>query len=216
MYSELKVEAISKKILKEGLIPEEKRGGDRKSHKYLERITAVIGFIKKLNCSEPHYCRGSSARLYLPAELSINKLYKMYNEQAEAHLKVKRSYFRTVFNTHFNLGFGSPRTDVCSVCLQYTEKIKIAHNEQTKTDMMIQLRVHKKRAKAFFNYLKDDSPKVAIFSYDCQKNMPLPKIPDQSTYYSRQFYLYNFTIVAGTSKSQLNKDNTFAYVWTED
>lgn len=211
-----RVDAISKKFLKEGLLPAENRGGDRKSHKYFEKKAAVIKFIKKLKCSEPHYCRGSSARLYLPAELSINKLYQMYDEKAEAHLKVKRSYFRMVFNTNFNLGFGSPRTDVCSVCLQYTEKIKAASDENTKKDMMFQLRVHKKRAKAFFNYLKDDSPNVYIFSYDCQKNMPLPKIPDQSTYYSRQFYIYNFTIVAGPSNSQLNKDNTFAYVWSED
>lgn len=81
---------------------------------------------------------------------------------------------------------------------------------------MIQLRVHKKRAQAFFNYLKDDSRNIYIFSYDCQKNMPLPKIPDQSTYYSRQFYIYNFTIVSGSLRSPLNKNNTFSYVWTED
>lgn len=53
-------------------------------------------------------------------------------------------------------------------------------------------------------------------SYDCQKNMPLPKIPDQSTYYSRQFYIYNFTIVTGPSNTMLNKNYTFSYVWTED
>ncbi|CAK1582017.1 unnamed protein product [Parnassius mnemosyne] len=123
---------------------------------------------------------------------------------------------RNVFYTNFNLEFGSPRTDVCSVCLQYAEKIKAARDNRTKTDLMIQLRVHKKRAQAFFNYLKEDSPNVFILSYDCQKNMPLPKIPDQSTYYSRQIYLFNFTIVAGSSKSQLNKDSTFSYVWTED
>ena len=75
-----------------------------------------------------------------------------------------------------------------------------------KNDSIIQQCVHKKRAKAFFSYLKDESPNVYIFSFDCQKNMPLPEIPDQSTYYSRQFYLYNFTIVAGSSKSQLNKE----------
>lgn len=211
-----RVERISKNFLKEGLMPEDNRGGDRKSHKYLGKKTAIIEFIKKLKCSEPHYCRGSSARLYLAAELSINKLFTFYNDQAEEQLRVKRSYFRTVFNTNFNLGFGTPRTDVCSVCLQYTEKIKVADNERLKNDLIIQQCVHKKRAKAFFSYLKDESPNVYIFSFDCQKNMPLPKIPDQSTYYSRQFYLYNFTVVAGSSKSQLNKENTFAYVWTED
>lgn len=70
-----RVERISKNFLKEGLMPEDNRGGDRKSHKYLGKKTAIIEFIKKLKCSEPHYCRGSSARLYLAAELSINKLF---------------------------------------------------------------------------------------------------------------------------------------------
>lgn len=81
---------------------------------------AVIEFIKKLNCSEPHYCRGSSERCYLPAELSINKLWKIFNHQAKSSVKVKRSYFINIFNRKFNLGFGSPQTDVCSVCLQYS------------------------------------------------------------------------------------------------
>ncbi|CAH2100948.1 unnamed protein product [Euphydryas editha] len=57
---------------------------------------------------------------------------------------------------------------------------------------------------------------MITFSFGCQKNSPLPRIPDQSAYYSRQFYLCNFTIVQGTSKDKLNKDTTFAYIWTEN
>lgn len=44
----------------------------------------------------------------------------------------------------------------------------------------------------------------------------MPKLPDQSMYYSRQFYLYNFTVVQGSSKAKLSPDNTFASCWTED
>lgn len=58
-------------------------------------------------------------------------------------------------NSNFNLG--SPRTDVCSVCLQLVEKIKMAKKERIKNGLMIQLGVHKKRAQAFFTYLKGDS-----------------------------------------------------------
>ncbi|CAH0405919.1 unnamed protein product [Chilo suppressalis] len=49
-----------------------------------------------------------------------------------------------------------------------------------------------------------------------RKNMPLSKIPDQSSYYSRQLYFYNFTTVEANSKSSLTKENVFAYCWTED
>lgn len=76
--------------------------------------------------------------------------------------------------------------------------------------------VHKRRAKAFFDMLKYENPTVKVMSFDCQKNMQLPKIPDQITYYSRQLYLHNFTIVDGTSKSILTKENVFSYCSTEN
>lgn len=57
---------------------------------------------------------------------------------------------------------------------------------------------------------------MKILSFDCQKNLPLPKVPNQSCYYSRQLYLYNATVVEGTSKDPLTKNNVFSYLWTED
>ncbi|PSN57266.1 hypothetical protein C0J52_02553 [Blattella germanica] len=48
-----------------------------------------------------------------------------------------------------------------------------------------------------------------------KKNLVLPKIPDQAIYYSRQLYMYNFTICLGTSHDHQTKDNTFMYVWLE-
>lgn len=80
---------------------------------------------------------------------------------------------------------------------------------------MAQLRAHELRAKSFFYILKYDNVAMATFSFDCQKNMPLPKILDQATYYSRQIYIYNFTIIHGTSKTKLTKDNAFSYTWSE-
>lgn len=52
-------------------------------------------------------------------------------------------------------------------------------------------------------------------SFGWQKHLALPKTPDQIKYYSRQFYLYNCTVVEGSSKSPVKKDNMFAYCWTE-
>lgn len=129
---------------------------------------------------------------------------------------VKLSFFRGVFNKDFNLGFGSPRTDACSKCIELQERIKKEHDNQKKNDLMIEARVHKLRAKAFFKLLQEKADGMVTFSFDCQKNNPMPRVPDQSAYYSRQIYLYNFTIVKGSSKDKLNKDSTFAYVWTEN
>lgn len=81
---------------------------------------------------------------------------------------------------------------------------------------MSQKRVHTLRAKAFFEKLREAQDGIKIISFDCQKNLPLPKLPDQSTYYSRQLYYYNLTMVEGTSKNSLSPHNVFAYHCTEN
>lgn len=214
-----RVQTIMKHFFKTGTLLPENRGGNHKQHKFAEKLNAVKNFINSFSCDEAHYCRGKTKRYYLPAELSINQMYKMYNAQADANLTVKRGYFRSIFNNCYNLGFGSPRTDVCSNCLQYDELIKTyekSGDDQKKSDALIQKRVHKLRAKAFFQLVKEEEDGMITLCFDCQKNCPIPKLPDQSTYYSRQLYLYNFTIVQGSSKAKLSPENTFAYCWTED
>lgn len=44
------------------------------------------------------------------------------------------SYFRHILNIEYNLGFGSPNTDMCSTCLQLgiLEKIKKEKDEKKK------------------------------------------------------------------------------------
>lgn len=105
---------------------------------------------------------------------------------------------------------------MCSFCLQHSEKIKVETILEKKQELITEHRIHKLRAKEFFKMLQEDIPGLLILSFDGEKNLPLPKIPDQATYYSRQLYLYNFTVVVGTSRTSLTPDNTHAYVWTED
>lgn len=64
--------------------------------------------------------------------------------------------------------------------------------------------------------MKQQPPNTLISSYDCQKNLALPKIPDGATYYSRQFYFQNFTVVNGCSHGKLNTDTCTSYTWTEN
>lgn len=56
---------------------------------------------------------------------------------------------------------------------------------------------------------------MIILSFDCQKNLLLPKVADQIAYYKRQIYHYNLTVVVGDSKSCQTKYNTFIYQWKE-
>lgn len=200
-----------------GSMARENRGGNRKAQRFEGRKQSVINFIKKLKGVESHYCRSKTAhRIYLPSELSIRKLWKMYHSETAPEYQVKESYFRMIFNTKFNLGFGSPRTDVCSKCLELGEKVKEEKNASNKMKLLTELRIHKLRAQAFFKKLREKRDDLLIISFDCQKNLTLPKIPDQSVYYSRQLYMYNFTTVTGDSHSSLTAENVRIFAWTEE
>jgi hypothetical protein len=149
--SNFRIRSLTKKEHKQGVLPKENRGGDHKTKKYLKKKKAVITFIKKYRCLESHYCRSHSIRLYLSSDLSIRKMYKQYQLETQENLKVKESYFRQIFKTNFNIGFGTPRTDVCSTCLSNNNKIKAEQNLEVKLKLMKQQRIHTLRAKAFYD-----------------------------------------------------------------
>lgn len=214
--SKHRVEGVMKRFLNSGEAPKETRGGDHTSNSYFNKKQSVIGFIKNIVVIEKHYCRGRSARQYIASDLSICKLWKLYNASVDNFtLRVKESYFRHIFNTKFNIGFNSPHTDVCSKCLELSSKIKHEKNMETKTSLVTERNIHKQRAKAFFDLLKEERQDLITLSYDCEKNLVLPKVPDQICYYKRQLYLYNFTVVKGSSKQKLKTDNVFIHTWLE-
>lgn len=199
-----------------GLGPVEGRGGDRIGSKNQHKREEVIHFITKFKTLELHYCRNKIVRRqYLPSELNINKMYRMFTAESP-ELNVTKSFFRNIFNSCFNIGFKTPATDMCSTCIMLTERMKFETDPKNKQNLMVKRLVHKRRAKAFFSLLQEQAEELITMSFDCQKNMVLPKVADQAAYYSRQIYFFNFGIVVGSSKSALSKENVFLYTWTEN
>lgn len=88
--SRFRINNIMKTFYDTGNLMVEKRGGDRVSNKYKDKNSAVIYFINSLKFTEPHYCAVTND---LPAELSINKLWKMFNDSVPDNMKVKHWYF---------------------------------------------------------------------------------------------------------------------------
>lgn len=82
--------------------------------------------------------------------------------------------------------------------------------------MKAEFQIHKKRAAAFFDVLRTEEDSTLLLTFDCQKNLALPKIPDGAVYYSRQFYFQNFTVVRGYSHDNLGPDNCTSFCWTEN
>ncbi len=197
------------KCIHNGQVPNDKRGGDRKSLKKAGERTSVMDFIKKLPCTESHYGRGKSKRVYLSPELSIAKLHKFYNE-AHPNCKVSFSFFYRIFVHDFNIGFSSPATDACATCTRLKYELQCAKNEDQRIKRT-ELRVHKLRANSFYEIMKEaqslENAKVIIF--DLQQVHPLPKTPIGDAFYTRQIAFYTFCCVSPHSR-----DPTF-YTWTE-
>lgn len=213
--SKFRVQKLCKEQLVTGKSPKENRGGDRKSKLFDVKKNSVKTHIESFVPLESHYCRNNSKRQYLNSDLSIKKMWKLYNASVDDNVKVKYDYYRSLFCTDYNVSFGTPSTDECSKCIELKERIKVEKDFSVKSNLDLELKVHKKRGNAFFELLQTEQPNCIIFSFDCEKNLVLPKIPDQIAYYSRQFYLHNFTVCSGSSKSSQNKLNTFIYTWNE-
>lgn len=115
-----RVQGVMKRFLASGTPPKENRGGDRIRNKNDDKKNAISTFIEGLTCIENHYCRSKTAiRKYLPCELNLRKLYKLYNASAQENLRVKESFFRNFVNRNYNLGFGTPQ-----ICVQNVYKQK--------------------------------------------------------------------------------------------
>lgn len=218
MISKNRVQGVVHRNFQSGKSASERRGGDRKGKTHAEKKIAVISFVKKLKCNESHYCREkSSKRVYLSPDLNIRKLWSMYQKEHERdNLQVTKYYFRKIFRTRFNIGFGSPATDQCSTCLSLNERIKRCNNDVKKVTLRTERNVHSMKAKAFYRCLQQNNPTMYTFSFDCQKNQVLPRVPDQSAYYSRQLYKYNLTIVEGHSKAPQTRENVYIFHWNEN
>jgi len=109
--------------------------------------------------------------------------------------------YRDTFNTQFNLGFGSPKSDTCTTC-----------------DSGVESQEHKHRANLAFEMQKRDKEKAAndiqhkFITFDLQKTLPLPKLSTSVAFYLRQLWLYNLGVhlVSG------NISNGYFQLWTED
>lgn len=205
-----RVNFLCKKMSK-GEVLKDRRGGDKISHKQQGKKDKIIEFIGKLRGRESHYSRSKSKRIYLPAHLNISKLHKLYNSQCEQHADYcSLTMFKTIFRTKFNIGFTSPASDSCALCNRLKHKIKITQGTLEKNEHILELRIHKKRANAFYELMREEVPESLSFCFDMQQVQPLPRTPINDAFYAQQINFYILTCV------DLQSNNPVFYTWTED
>ena len=170
---------LCQKYFETDAAPIETRGGDRRTHKYKEKKDAVIQYTKKFKPLQSHYSRGKKCnRQYLHSKLSVHKMWSMYKEENPEEFHVEYDYYRTVFNDNFNIGFGTPYVDKCSTCSSLENRIAGQKRHSERHELQLQLKVHKLRSNQFYKKLQEEIDGQLTLSYDCQKNLVLPKVPD--------------------------------------
>ncbi|CAG4973820.1 unnamed protein product [Parnassius apollo] len=163
-----------------------------------------------------HYSLYESSKLYLSEDLNVKRMYNMFQ------YKDSLSYesYRTLFVNKFNIGFGYPRSDTCGNCDEFKAKLKglevdlkNAFNSEEKCviekkirDLETENKVHKLKAEVFYRrkratriYCQSSSIREAI-AMDYQKNLSMPNITSNETYYKRQLTvnLFNIHVLASS------------------
>ena len=197
------------------MVPTEARGGSRLNVRHKEVTASIVAHISSFKCRESHYGRGKSVRGYLPPTLSVKRMWKMWKNQRKMERKGVSSYqkYWDIFSKKFNLGFGSPRTDVCSQCESLRLRIKNEQKSNERQKLITEYRIHKLRAKRFYEELRSTKDGEVTVCFDMEQNQPLPKLSVSEVFYSRQVWIYNLTVMV--REDHQGKDNTRIFTWLE-
>lgn len=206
-----KVDIIKSRIQSGVSVPPVDRRGhhSNRPHKMDEEVRQnIIDHIKTFPAEESHYSRNKNPfKKYLSPLLNQSKMYELYIHQCNQQnlpekFKIKKSSYSKVFSTQFNLFFGYPKSDTCSLC--DAGKSNDEHEENYRTAIELQ-----KSDKAKVR----ESPTMAFITIDLQQTMPLPKLTTSKAFYLRQMWFYNFGVHIIIAK---NVERTTFCTWTED
>ncbi|CAH1984553.1 unnamed protein product [Acanthoscelides obtectus] len=205
-----------------GVAPKDKRGENKNHPRKFDAhvLAAIYEHIKSFKGRKSHYSVKDSRKLYLPEDLIIKKMFKMFCE-LNPSMKVSYESYRTVFNTKFNIAFVYPRTDTCSSCDEFLIKIKslqsdvlksmdIAQKERFQKEIRhitIQNDVHKRKAEVFYSRKRAAKKRSRTsvtheaICLDFGQNLSVPNITTNDVYYKSQLNVYAFNIhILSTAK----------------
>lgn len=202
-----------------GIVESDKRGTKEPPNKMeSSKKKTVLIHIRMFPKYASHYSRKDNPNArYLSGDLSISKMYKMYQEFCnERHEEpVKESYYRFVFNTEFNLKFHKPYSDTCSRCDNFHNIIKHSKDEVLVNNTKRDLELHQRKAKKANDAKKSDieanknSEDTVVICFDLQQTLPTPLLSTSKVFYLRQLWTYNFCVY------NLLSGESHMFVWDE-
>ncbi|KAK3761495.1 hypothetical protein RRG08_056580 [Elysia crispata] len=102
-------------------------------------------------------------------------MYRMFREHN--HLQVSYSLYHSVFSHKFNLGFGSPATDVCATSTQFRHQVRNdTLTEDQKKVISAEFILHRRRQRQFYDIVNRFGD-TATVCFDMMENLVLPRTP---------------------------------------
>ena len=174
------------------------------------REATVIKHIILFKVVESHYVRKTATEQFLPTELNIQEMHRLYLEFCDKNGYKAENYdfYKRIFHRRFNLKFLKPKKDQCNICETYKNSEKspqIEKAQQKHQRDKVFVREHKEDTKT----RADINPKVVAAAFDLEQVLLCPCGPTGAYYYSRRLKNYNLTF------TELNNMNTYAFLWNE-
>lgn len=204
------VRTVLSKTTDTGVMEKEMRGGrcEVQSESHRLRLAAVNSHIDRFPRTESHYCRRSSTCEYLAAELTVDKMYRMFLEENPQD-SVSFSTYYSAFKRK-NLKFFKPKKDLCSICESYRQG-----DEEAKIRLQERFEQHvaeKNKVREIKDNLKsaaEVNKNSLVATFDLEQVIYLPKSNRCEIFYKRRLSCYNFTVF------ELNSRKADCYVWHE-
>lgn len=194
-----------------GTYSEAKTGKHNNQKKVDDREKSVIEHISKFKTVESHYVRKSAKCQYLPKELTVREMHRMYVEDHDGLDKVENyNFYLRVFTTRFNLKFHKNKKDKCNSCESFKNTPEDIRTEEQidKNDKHLD---EKENARLYKARMKEEGKKsnVIAAAFDLEKVLLCPHGQTSSFYYSKRLKVHNFTITDIASMV------THCFVWHE-
>lgn len=201
---------VSAKI--EGSLKGDLRGKHKCARKLsTEKENEILNYIKSFPSYESHYTRRDTSKRYLPSDLSVALMHRLYCEKYD--YSVSLSKFSQLFST-LNLKFKKPKLDTCHKCDLLDCKIQVAEPGEL-DKLKLEQNEHLNNAQEAYDSKKSDKEKslndssLKVLCFDLQQCLPTPYLRTSLSFYKRPLWTFNLTMHDCATKQ------ASCYMWHE-